>query len=87
MIPRSAPNLQPFDRQDLIYCLTFSGLALALLLLNIGNVPLRDWDEGTRALVAREMLVLNHWWHPTLYGEPYMLKPPLMDWLVGNCFR
>jgi 4-amino-4-deoxy-L-arabinose transferase-like glycosyltransferase len=61
--------------------------ALLLWLLALGNLPLRDWDEGTRALVAREIYRTGHWLHPTLYGEPYLLKPPLMDWLVALAYR
>ena len=55
--------------------------------VELGSVALRDWDEGTRALVAREIAETGHWLHPTLFGQPYMLKPPLMDWLVALGFR
>ena len=79
--------LQTGDRVDVAWAIAFTGLALFLLLLNLGGVSLRDWDEGTRALVAREMLQLGHWWHPTLHGQPYLLKPPLMDWLVATSYR
>ncbi|MGK7910650.1 MAG: ArnT family glycosyltransferase [Synechococcus sp.] len=76
-----------FSERDWLWVL---GLALAaglLYCLALGDVPLRDWDEGTRALVAREIAETNHWLHPTAFGHPYMLKPPLMDWLVALGFR
>ena len=61
--------------------------AFVLWGISLGNVPLRDWDEGTRALVAREIYRTGNWLHPTLQGEPYLLKPPLMDWLIALSYR
>ncbi|MEM8805812.1 MAG: phospholipid carrier-dependent glycosyltransferase, partial [Cyanobacteria bacterium P01_G01_bin.38] len=55
--------------------------SLTLYLWRLGQVPLRDWDEGTIAMVAREMLRSGEWLHPTLYGGPYLNKPPLVEWL------
>ncbi|MEQ8957008.1 MAG: glycosyltransferase family 39 protein, partial [Coleofasciculus sp. C2-GNP5-27] len=66
------------------------GFPLAALLLgtiSLGNVPLRDWDESTRALIAREIYRTGNWLHPTLQGEPYLLKPPLMDWLIALSYK
>ncbi len=70
------------------------GLLVAAGLLfgvNLGGVPLRDWDEGTVAQVAREIWrsppgALT-WLHPTIAGEPYLNKPPLMHWLMAGAFR
>lgn len=67
------------------------GLLLAAVLLfsvSLGNLPLRDWDEGIVAQVAREMvrspLTLDPWIYPKeLTGSPYFNKPPLMHWLVA----
>ena len=61
--------------------------ALVLWGISLGNVPLRDWDEGTRALVAREIYRTGNWLHPTLQGQPYLLKPPLMDWLIALSYK
>jgi 4-amino-4-deoxy-L-arabinose transferase-like glycosyltransferase len=72
------------DRQ-IILALTLA--ALFLFCLNLGNVPLRDWDEGTRGLIAREIYRTGNWLHPTEFGEPYLLKPPLMDWLMAVFYR
>lgn len=66
------------------------GLFLAALLLwsiSLGNLPLRDWDEATRALIAREIYRTGNWLHPTLQGQPYLLKPPLMDWLIALSYK
>ncbi|MBD2104523.1 glycosyltransferase family 39 protein [Leptolyngbya sp. FACHB-261] len=71
-----------------------SGLLLAALLLYtlvLGEVPLRDWDEGTHAQVAREIWQAPPhsltWLYPTLSGEPYLNKPPLMHWLMALSYR
>ena len=66
------------------------GLLLAAMLLfgiNLGGLPLRDWDEGTVAQVAREIWRAPagswHWLYPTLLGEPYLNKPPVMHLLIA----
>ncbi|QXE22313.1 glycosyl transferase, family 39 [Richelia sinica FACHB-800] len=66
------------------------GLVIAsifLWLIALGNLPLRDWDEGTYAIVAREIYRTGNWLYPTLQGEPFMLKPPLMQWLIALCYH
>lgn len=67
------------------------GVALLLYGLNLGGVPLRDWDEGLVAQVAREMgqgggLDGPTWLHPTLQGEPYLNKPPLIHWAIAALY-
>jgi len=66
------------------------GLFVAAIILwgiFLGDVPLRDWDEGTRALIAREIYRTGNWLYPTLGGQPYLLKPPLMDWLIALSYK
>ncbi|MHC5718890.1 MAG: ArnT family glycosyltransferase, partial [Nostoc sp.] len=62
-------------------------ISLFLWLIFLGNSPLRDWDEGTVAQVARGIwrapLGSMHWLYPTLGGEPYHNKPPLMHLLIA----
>ncbi|MBE8969513.1 glycosyltransferase family 39 protein [Nostocales cyanobacterium LEGE 12452] len=62
-------------------------ISLFLWLIFLGNSPLRDWDEGTVAQVAREIwrapFGSMHWLYPTLGGEPYHNKPPLMHLLIA----
>ena len=41
-----------------------------LYLWRLGMVPLRDWDEGTVASVARAMVASGDWIYPILYGGP-----------------
>jgi 4-amino-4-deoxy-L-arabinose transferase-like glycosyltransferase len=62
---------------------------LAALLLDLWGIqqgPLRDWDES---LVARISLELSETsWPdlllPTLWGEPYVNKPPGAHWLIAG---
>ncbi|MBK1987583.1 glycosyltransferase family 39 protein [Sphaerospermopsis aphanizomenoides BCCUSP55] len=64
--------------------------SLFLWLICLGNLPLRDWDEGTIAQVAREIyrnpIDKMVWLYPTLGGEPYHNKPPLIHWLIAVAY-
>ncbi|MBD2446036.1 glycosyltransferase family 39 protein [Nostoc sp. FACHB-152] len=64
--------------------------AMLLFSVNLGSLPLRDWDEGTVAQVAREIWNAPagsmRWLYPTLGGEPYFNKPPLMHWLIAGAY-
>lgn len=65
--------------------------AIALFTFNLGNLPLRDWDEGTIAQVAREIWRAEpgtmRWLYPTLGGNPYFNKPPLVHGLIALAYR
>jgi 4-amino-4-deoxy-L-arabinose transferase-like glycosyltransferase len=64
--------------------------ALLLFSINLGGLPLRDGDEATLAQIAREMWNAPsgsmRWLYPTLAGEPYYHKPPLMHWLIAAAY-
>ena len=64
--------------------------ALILFVINLGGLPLRDWDEGTVAQVAREIALAPaeslRWLFPTLWGEPYLNKPPLVHGLIAFAY-
>lgn len=65
---------------------SFCGLIFAaffLWLIALGNVPLRDWDEGYYGVVARDMFRTGNWLHPTYLGEPFLFKPPLIMWSIA----
>ncbi|MBE9045044.1 glycosyltransferase family 39 protein [Pleurocapsales cyanobacterium LEGE 10410] len=67
------------------------GLLVAAVLLytsNLGELPLRDWDEGIVAGVARNIWRSSPesqtWLYPTInYDAPYWNKPPLIHGLVA----
>ncbi len=54
--------------------------------INLGSLPLRDWDEGTVAQVAQEISVKGDFQgllFPTFGREPYLNKPPLIHELIA----
>lgn len=57
-------------------------LVPALLLFPNRSYLLLEPDEGRYAQIPKEMLERGEWIVPTLQGEPYLDKPPLMYWLV-----
>ncbi|HEY9642162.1 MAG TPA: glycosyltransferase family 39 protein [Coleofasciculaceae cyanobacterium] len=63
--------------------------AIALFTVNLGGVALRDWDEGLVAQVAREIAQSSSstWLFPTLWGQPYLNKPPLVHGLIAVAYR
>jgi 4-amino-4-deoxy-L-arabinose transferase-like glycosyltransferase len=54
----------------------------AAYLPNLGARDLR-LEEGRRAGPAREMMAAGQYVLPTIYGEPYLSKPPLFFWVVA----
>ncbi|MEM9510457.1 MAG: glycosyltransferase family 39 protein [Cyanobacteria bacterium P01_E01_bin.35] len=81
-----------FFAQDNLY---FVGLLIAAVILytsGLGDLPLRDWDEGIVAGVARNIRQASPgsftWLFPTInYGEPYWNKPPLIHALIAISYR
>ncbi len=46
----------------------------------LNAVGLVNWQESARALAAREMQASGRWIVPTIAGEPYLAKPPMLYW-------
>ncbi|RZK61284.1 MAG: hypothetical protein EOO59_05455 [Hymenobacter sp.] len=87
MIETTARRLfAALGQRPLMLALLTLALALPVLLLNIGRMPLLV-DEPIRALVALEMHYSGHFFQPTLQGLPYYNKPPLFNWLLIALFR
>jgi len=79
-----------FDRSPTRELPWFLGLLTAALVLwcvSLGDLPLRDWDEGYYAIVSRDMYRSGNWLYPTYLGQPFLLKPPLMYWLVALSYH
>jgi 4-amino-4-deoxy-L-arabinose transferase-like glycosyltransferase len=62
--------------------------AIFLYTFNLGELPLRDWDEGIVATVAREIWRSHPenytWLYPqNIDGSPYWNKPPLIHNLIA----
>ncbi len=75
------PELTSFQSSDFKWILLLTVAAIALWTVKLGNVPLRDWDEGYYAVVARDLVINHHWIYPTRFGAPYFPKPPFGYWL------
>lgn len=54
----------------------------AIYLPGLGGAELKG-EEGRRALPGLAMLDSGDWLVPTLNGEPYLRKPPLINWLIA----
>lgn len=52
----------------------------ALFCLRLAAVGLIDYDEAAYAQAAHEMLLRADWLAPSLNGEPFFEKPPLLYW-------
>ena len=83
--------LKAIDRwSDSLLGLSLLVAAIFLFTLGLGDVALRDWDEGLVAQVAKEMASASFedhiWLHPTLHGEPYFNKPPFVHWWVAVAY-
>lgn len=59
----------------------------AMLLYPVRGFYLFEPDEGRYAQIPKEMVDRGSWIVPTLQGEPYLDKPPLMYWLIGLSYR
>ncbi|AFY48058.1 PMT family glycosyltransferase, 4-amino-4-deoxy-L-arabinose transferase [Nostoc sp. PCC 7524] len=75
---------------DRLWLVVLLMAALLLFSVNLGGVPLQDWDEGTVAQVAKEIwrapTDAMRWLYPTFGGEPYHNKPPLLHILIAGAY-
>jgi 4-amino-4-deoxy-L-arabinose transferase-like glycosyltransferase len=81
---------QTINRIDWLWGLGLLLAAIVLFGINLGSLPLRDWDEGLVAQVARTIWRSSHdltWLYPTMGGEPYFNKPPLMHLLIAAVYH
>lgn len=80
---------QTISSIDWLWGLSLLLAALVLYCVNLGDLPLRDWDEGLVAQVAREMArsTDSSWLFPSIAGQPYLNKPPLVHVLIANAFH
>ena len=77
----------------LLECLCIVGLLLAALILflvNLGSLPLIDWDESIVAQVAKETYQATEgtwrWIFPTLWDHPYLAQPPLIHDFIALAY-
>ncbi|TWT71467.1 ArnT family glycosyltransferase [Crateriforma conspicua] len=70
-------------------CLAWASLIATACVVLGANLayPLIEPDETRYAQIAIEMIKSRDWVTPTLDGEPYLDKPPLMYWLTALSFQ
>lgn len=78
-------------RIDWVWIVVLFIFSVLIFTINLGHLPLRDWDEGTVAQVARGIARAPfeslQWLYPILDGNAYHNKPPLMHWLIAIAYR
>ncbi len=67
--------------------LALIALCAALYFWRLGMTPLDDFDEAYYAEGAREMLQRGDFGTPYYNGQPFLLKPILIYWLIAGAFR
>lgn len=75
-------DLTPMCWRSFVILVVLSGALLYPCL----SFHLFEPDEGRYAQIPREMLTTGDWIVPTLHGEAYLDKPPLLYWLVALSF-
>src|SRR5215470_9649225 len=58
----------------------------AIYLPRLGSLELKS-EEGRRVLPAVTMLQTGNYIVPQVGSEPYLRKPPLVNWLVAGSFK
>lgn len=56
-------------------------MSLLIVFWGLGSIELISLNEGRRALAISEMFKSGNWLLPTLNGELYLTKPPLLYWI------
>ena len=64
-------------------------ISCCIIFYCLGDLPLRDFDEGTVARVSLELSEKKglNFLLPTLWGEPYLNKPPGLHWLIAHFIK
>jgi 4-amino-4-deoxy-L-arabinose transferase-like glycosyltransferase len=82
---------QTLNQVDWLWGVGLLVAAIVLFGINLGGLPLRDWDEGLVAQVARDVWRSSThtltWLFPTLNGTPYFNKPPLVHLLIAAAYN
>jgi 4-amino-4-deoxy-L-arabinose transferase-like glycosyltransferase len=79
----SQPGIEPMwpARKQVAMSLVLVAIGAVLFFINLGYA-LFEPDEARYAQIALEMQQSGNWLVPTLHGEPYLDKPPLLYWLT-----
>jgi 4-amino-4-deoxy-L-arabinose transferase-like glycosyltransferase len=82
----------PWGKQDelsiygntVVSLIILCGLCLFLFFFRLADTGIMYPSfEPRRMLLAKDMVRNGHWLVPDLLGKPYILKPPLLPWLIA----
>jgi 4-amino-4-deoxy-L-arabinose transferase-like glycosyltransferase len=80
----SAKETAPMSRRTALALV--AALWAAIYLPGLGSTELKG-EEGRRVLPAVTMLETGNWLVPSIGGEPYLRKPPLVNWAIALSFK
>ena len=70
------------SNKPLYFSWYWQALFFPAYLINLNMVQMIR-DEAIRAIVAFEMIQSGDFITPTIGGEPYLMKPPLFNWILA----
>lgn len=73
-----------FSRQSVFILLV---ACFVLFWWRLGTLGLIDPDEPFYALTAKEMVQMNEWFVPHIFGHPQFEKPVGYYWMVAACYK
>lgn len=74
------------DKFLILFLVLAAALFIPAYLINLNMVQMIR-DEAIRAIVAFEMIQRGDYITPTIGGEPYLMKPPLFNWILAALFQ
>jgi 4-amino-4-deoxy-L-arabinose transferase-like glycosyltransferase len=75
-----------FNKTLVIFLSLAAALFIPAYLLNLNMVQMIR-DEAIRSIVSFEMIQRGDYITPTIGGEPYLMKPPLYNWILAGFFQ
>jgi 4-amino-4-deoxy-L-arabinose transferase-like glycosyltransferase len=76
----------PSNKPLYLFAILAAALFFPAYLVNLEMVQMIR-DEAIRAIVAFEMIKSGDFITPTIGGEPYLMKPPLFNWILAFFFQ
>src|SRR5947209_9422011 len=83
MNPSTITSMSTRTGRDVVLIVVMWG---AIYLPWLGTPELRS-EEGHRVLPAIEMLKTGNFLVPSIGGQPYLRKPPLVNWMIAGVFK